>query len=77
MTGTKFAIGLMAGAVFGIFVMLLKEAGLVRSRRHAPVPDLPDEGAVVQVECEQGASLVRALLEDTAATRIDAVDSAG
>ena len=65
----------MAGAVFGTLFMLLKEAGLILSRCRAPVPDLPDEGAVLQVKCEAGASSVRALLEDTAAARIEVVDS--
>ena len=65
----------MAGAVFGTLLMLLKESGLVLSRRRAPVPDLPDEGAVLQVECEGGASSVRALLEETGAERIEVVDS--
>ena len=34
----------MAGAVFGIFFMLLKEAGLIGSRRRAPVPAFPGRG---------------------------------
>ncbi len=65
----------MAGAVFGIFFMLLKEAGLIGSRRRAPVPDFPDEGVILQVECEPGASSTRMLLEDTAATRIEVVET--
>lgn len=65
----------MAGAVFGTLLMLLKESGLVLSRRRAPVPDLPDEGAVLQVACEAGLPAVRALLEDTGANRIEVVDS--
>ena len=65
----------MAGAVFGTLLMLLKESGLVLSRRRAPVPDLPDEGAVLQVECEAGLPSVRALLEDTGANRIEVVES--
>ena len=64
----------MAGAVFGTLLMLLKESGLALSRRRAPVPCLPDEGAVLQVECEAGAPSVRALLEDTGANRIEVVD---
>ena len=65
----------MAGAVFGIFFMLLKEAGLIGSRRRAPVPAFPDEGVILQVECEPGASSTRMLLEDTAATRIEVVET--
>ena len=64
----------MAGAVFGTVLMLMKESGLILSRRRAPVPDLPDEGAVLQVECEAGLPTVRALLEDTGANRIEVVD---
>ncbi|MCY4596330.1 MAG: DUF3341 domain-containing protein [Bryobacterales bacterium] len=66
----------MAGAVFGTLLMLLKESGLVLSRRRAPVPDLPDEGAVLQVECEAGVPSIRALLKNTGASRIEVVDSA-
>ncbi len=39
----------MAGAVIGIFAALLWESGLLRGRKRAPVPALPDLGVVLQV----------------------------
>lgn len=39
----------MAGAVIGIFAALLWESGLIRRRKRAPAPSLPDEGVVLQI----------------------------
>ena len=40
----------MAGAVMGIFAALLWESGLISRRKGVPVPALPDQGVVLQVE---------------------------
>ncbi len=44
----------MAGAIFGTLCMMIREAGLAGSRRRAPVPDLPDEGVIVQLPRAEG-----------------------
>ena len=67
----------MAGAVLGTFGMLLWEAGLMGLRGGAPVPDLPDEGVVLQVACSADADRVEAALNLIAPDRVETVESAG
>ena len=64
----------MAGAVIGILAMLLLEAGLPGSRRRVPLPDLPDEGIVLQVRCDGNSAAVRASLGGTAPVKIEIVE---
>lgn len=61
----------MAGAVLGTLLMMIWEAGLIGSRRRAPVPELPDDGVILQVECGDRADIVRSNLEKAGAVRID------
>ena len=63
----------MAGAVLGTFGMLLWEAGLPGSRGSAPVPDLPDEGMVLQVACSGETGRVEAALNQVAPGRVEIV----
>lgn len=56
----------MAGAIAGIFLMLIVEGGLLRSPRSAPAPRLPDEGIVLQVACRPDRSgAARRVLADS------------
>ena len=63
----------MAGAVFGTLFMMIREAGLMRSRSLAPVPELPDEGVVLQVQCSGTPELeiVKTRLAEAGAVRVD------
>lgn len=65
----------MAGAVLGTFGMLLWEAGLAGRRGSAPVPDLPDEGFVLQVACSGDAGPVEAALNQVAPDRVEIVST--
>lgn len=67
----------MAGAVFGIFLALLWESGLIRRRRQAPVPELPDDGVVLEVQVNGRAEtgLARDVLIESRAFRVNAVRS--
>ena len=67
----------MAGAVFGTLFMMIWEAGLVGSKRRAPVPELPDEGVVLQVQCSgrPEPDVVRTRLADAGAERIEMASS--
>lgn len=62
----------MAGAVLATALLMAWEAGLVPGRRSVPVPDLPDEGAVLQVGCSSGpeAEAVQDLLAQAGAIRV-------
>ena len=62
----------MAGAVLGTLCMMILEAGLLGSRR-APVPDLPDNGVIVQVRCARGAVGLESTLAEIGAARIERV----
>ena len=64
----------MAGAVFGILAGLLWEAGLIRSSRPAPVPDVPDEGVVLQIRCGKDSASLAAILRDTGAGSVEIVN---
>ncbi len=63
----------MAGAVFGTLFMMIREAGLMGSKSRAPVPELPDEGVVLQVQCSGGQELdvVKTRLAEAGAERIE------
>lgn len=65
----------MAGAVLGTFGMLLWEAGLAGRRGSAPVPDLPDEGVVLQVACSGEVGRVEAALNQFAPGRVEIVSA--
>lgn len=67
----------MAGAVLGTFGMLLWEAGLMGRHGSAPVPDLPDEGVVLQVACSGEAGHVEAALNQVAPDRVEIVSVSG
>jgi hypothetical protein len=64
----------MGGAVLGILLMFLWEAGLIGSRGGTPVPDLPEEGVVLQVKCEGDSAAIQGCLADTGASRIEAAE---
>ena len=72
-TGVVTFESTMAGAVAGILGMLFFESGLVRRRGDVPVPELPEEGVVVQVRCSRGTSEAAAVLAECGPRRIDAV----
>ncbi len=76
-TGVVTFEATMAGAVLGILFMLIWEAGLVGSPSGAPVPDLPEEGVVLQVKCEGDSAALQRPLSDTGASRIEAVKASG
>lgn len=63
----------MAGAVLGTIFMMIREAGLLMSRSHAPVPELPDEGVVLQVRCSGSPELgsVKTLLLEAGAVHVE------
>ena len=65
----------MAGAVLGTFGMLLWEAGLAGRRGSAPVPDLPDEGVVLQVACSGETGRVETALNQFAPGRVEIVSA--
>ena len=67
----------MAGAVFGTLLMLLREGKLIGRRSRTPVPELPDEGIILQVACTDREADVRTVLERTGAVGIDAVEAVG
>lgn len=67
----------MAGAVLGIVLMLIREGRLAVFRKTAPVPDLPDQGAVLQVRCRADHSAVADLLSRTAAVSVSEVSANG
>ena len=67
----------MAGAVLGTFGMLLWEAGLMGRHGSAPVPDIPDEGVVLQVACSGEAGRVEAALNQVAPDRVEIVSASG
>ena len=63
----------MAGAVLGIFAALLWESGLIRKRRLAPVPTLPDEGVVLQVAGVRDTAALEESLIAAGATKVEVV----
>ncbi len=65
----------MAGAVLTTVLLMLWEAGLGRSRSGTPVPELPDEGVILQIACAEGpgADSVRNRLIEAGATQVDEV----
>ena len=65
----------MAGAVLGTFGMLLWEAGLAGRRGSAPVPDLPDEGVVLQVACSGETGRAEAELNQVAPGHVEIVST--
>ena len=71
-TGVVTFEATMAGAVFGICLMLLWESGLLGSGQGTPVPDLPDHGVVLQVRGDFDAGIVTGILEETGAVRVHA-----
>ena len=64
----------MAGAVFGIFAIMLWEAGLLRARATAPAPALPDSGVVVQVAWPEATDGLEAVAIEAGATGIEIVE---
>lgn len=73
-TGVVTFEATMAGAVLGICLMLLWESGLLERRQGTPVPDLPDQGVVLQVRCEDDAEIVAAILDESEAKRVEVAD---
>ena len=63
----------MAGAVIGIFAALLWESGLIRRRKRTPVPNLPDEGVVLQVAEVRDAAALEESLRAAGATKVEVV----
>ena len=63
----------MAGAVIGIFGALLWESGLIRRRGRAPIPAIPAEGVVLQLESGKGTGLARGILVESGALRVEIV----
>ena len=72
-TGVVTFEATMAGAVFGIFLALLWESGLIRRRGRAPLPALPGDGIVLQVETRGDNGSERAVLVESGALRVDTV----
>ncbi len=44
----------MAGAVLATLLLMLRESGLLGARSRAPLPEIPDEGVMLQVDCTDG-----------------------
>ena len=63
----------MAGAVIGIFAALLWESGLIRRRKRAPVPSLPDEGVVLQVAGVRDVAALEESLRAVGVTKVEVV----
>ena len=63
----------MAGAVIGIFAALLWESGLIRRRKRAPVPSLPDEGVVLQVAGVRDVATLEESLRAAGVTKVEVV----
>ncbi len=63
----------MAGAVIGIFAALLWESGLMRRRKRAPVPSLPDEGVVLQVAGVRDVAALEESLRAVGVTKVEVV----
>ena len=63
----------MAGAVIGIFAALLWESGLIRRRKRAPVPSLPDEGVVLQVAGVRDVAGIEESLRAAGGTKVEVV----
>ena len=63
----------MAGAVIGIFAALLWESGLIRRRKRAPVPSLPDEGVVLQVAGVRDVAALEESLRAAGVTKLEVV----
>ena len=63
----------MAGAVIGIFAALLWESGLIRRRKRAPAPSLPDEGVVLQVAGVRDAAALEESLRAAGGTKVEVV----
>ena len=63
----------MAGAVFGTLFMMIREAGLIGSKSRPPVPSLPEEGVVLQVQLggSPDVEVVEAGLAEAGAVRTD------
>ena len=64
----------MAGAVLGILVMFLWEAGLIRPRGRGPVPSLPEEGVLLQIDCRQDYALASKVVTDSSAQEIESIE---
>ena len=65
----------MAGAVLGIFAALLWESGLIRRRKGAPVPSVPDEGVVLQVAGVRDMAEIQESLHAAGAISVEVVGS--
>ena len=63
----------MAGAVIGIFGALLWESGLIRRRKRAPVPSVPDEGVVLQVAGVRDVTGIQEALRTAGASAVEVV----
>ena len=63
----------MAGAVLGILAMLVWEAGLIGSRERAPVPELPEDGVLLQVDCGECDGVAREILSKSGAAEIETI----
>ena len=64
----------MAGAVLATALLMARDAGLGPWRARAPVPELPDEGVILQVDCSRGLDPddIRDILFQAGAVRVDA-----
>lgn len=65
----------MAGCVFGILAMLVWEAGLIVPRGRVPVPQLPDEGVLLQVECGKHYASATEVVSESGAAQIEVVET--
>lgn len=64
----------MAGAVLGILAMLVWESGLIGSRERAPVPELPEDGVLLQVDCGEDYAAVQEVVSKTGAADIKTIE---
>ena len=64
----------MAGAVLGILAMLVWEAGLIGSRGRDPVPELPEDGVLLQVDCGEDSAAAREIVSKFGAEDIETIE---
>ena len=60
----------MVGAILGTVFMFLWESGLLRRRLH-PLPELPEDGIVLQVDCRTDLATAEEALRHCGARHID------
>lgn len=70
-TGVVTFEATMAGAVLGILAALLYESGLLRPRKSTPIPEVPPQGAVIQVASRHSLKTVEDTLRRCGARRVE------